>query len=151
MTETPAGWFDVGQGYLRWWDGTAWTDAMQPIAPPLATAPAAAPQAVQYEVTDVAVTVTETTYAGYVTSEPAVPAPAVTATTAAPSASGGGGPVGQVVGSIADLVRAAVTRTPAGASPYSDLYGPAPSSIPAADAATAAGLDPAPGSRRREG
>lgn len=28
---TPAGWYDDGQGRLRWWDGRTWTDAYAPV------------------------------------------------------------------------------------------------------------------------
>ena len=30
---TPAGWYDDGSGNTRWWDGSAWTDRVQPAAP----------------------------------------------------------------------------------------------------------------------
>lgn len=49
MTEgqTPAGWYDDGQGQLRWYDGTAWTEHVQPLpapaAPPVAEQPVAQP------------------------------------------------------------------------------------------------------------
>lgn len=33
MTDTQAGWYDDGSGTKRWWDGTAWTDAVQPPVP----------------------------------------------------------------------------------------------------------------------
>src|SRR6478735_4611015 len=48
MTEgqTPAGWYDDGQEQLRWFDGTAWTEHVQPLpAPTPPPAPAAAPAA----------------------------------------------------------------------------------------------------------
>lgn len=28
---TPAGWYDDGQGRMRWWDGSGWTDAYAPV------------------------------------------------------------------------------------------------------------------------
>jgi hypothetical protein len=28
---TPAGWYDDGQGRMRWWDGQSWTDAYAPV------------------------------------------------------------------------------------------------------------------------
>lgn len=33
MAETKPGWYDDGRGATRWWDGTAWTDQVQPPAP----------------------------------------------------------------------------------------------------------------------
>ncbi|GAA5144177.1 hypothetical protein GCM10023340_11400 [Nocardioides marinquilinus] len=30
MSQTPAGWYDDGQGTQRWWDGTRWTEHTQP-------------------------------------------------------------------------------------------------------------------------
>jgi hypothetical protein len=30
MTTTPPGWYDDGHGSRRWWDGTAWTQHVQP-------------------------------------------------------------------------------------------------------------------------
>lgn len=33
MTDTQAGWYDDGTGTKRWWDGQAWTDAVQPPEP----------------------------------------------------------------------------------------------------------------------
>ncbi|MBF4618844.1 DUF2510 domain-containing protein [Clavibacter sp. VKM Ac-2873] len=43
--ETQAGWYDDGSGTMRWWDGTQWTDTVQPPPPPgygpaVATTPA---------------------------------------------------------------------------------------------------------------
>ncbi|MDO4100438.1 DUF4177 domain-containing protein [Clavibacter michiganensis] len=32
--ETQAGWYDDGSGTMRWWDGTQWTDTVQPPPPP---------------------------------------------------------------------------------------------------------------------
>lgn len=29
---TPAGWYPDGQGRMRWWDGTAWTEQFAPAA-----------------------------------------------------------------------------------------------------------------------
>lgn len=42
---TPAGWYDDGQGSQRWWDGTQWTEHVQPPAqaPVAETAASAAP------------------------------------------------------------------------------------------------------------
>lgn len=34
MTNTQAGWYDDGSGTMRWWDGTAWTEQVQPPAAP---------------------------------------------------------------------------------------------------------------------
>ncbi|GAB6856128.1 DUF2510 domain-containing protein [Microbacterium xylanilyticum] len=33
MTDAQAGWYDDGSGTTRWWDGTNWTDAVQPPPP----------------------------------------------------------------------------------------------------------------------
>lgn len=33
MTTPQAGWYDDGTGTVRWWDGQAWTDTVQPDAP----------------------------------------------------------------------------------------------------------------------
>ncbi|MGP3534594.1 DUF2510 domain-containing protein [Microbacterium sp. RD1] len=48
MTTTPPGWYDDGQGALRWWDGAQWTEHVHTPAPgttPVAdAAPAAAPE-----------------------------------------------------------------------------------------------------------
>lgn len=33
MADTQAGWYDDGSGTTRWWDGTSWTDSVQPPAP----------------------------------------------------------------------------------------------------------------------
>ena len=30
MTDAQAGWYDDGTGTMRWWDGQAWTDQIQP-------------------------------------------------------------------------------------------------------------------------
>ena len=30
MTTTPPGWYDDGTGTQRWWDGSAWTEHVQP-------------------------------------------------------------------------------------------------------------------------
>lgn len=30
---TPAGWYDDGTGTTRWWDGTTWTEKVQPEQP----------------------------------------------------------------------------------------------------------------------
>ncbi|ALJ21332.1 DUF2510 domain-containing protein [Microbacterium sp. No. 7] len=38
---TPAGWYDDGHGTQRWWDGTQWTEHVQPAAAPTPPAPAA--------------------------------------------------------------------------------------------------------------
>ncbi|OUE32399.1 hypothetical protein BFL35_00475 [Clavibacter michiganensis] len=32
--ETQAGWYDDGSGTVRWWDGTRWTETVQPPPPP---------------------------------------------------------------------------------------------------------------------
>ncbi|WP_434181299.1 DUF2510 domain-containing protein [Clavibacter michiganensis] len=32
--ETQAGWYDDGSGTMRWWDGTRWTETVQPPPPP---------------------------------------------------------------------------------------------------------------------
>ncbi|PPF53793.1 hypothetical protein C5C13_14670 [Clavibacter michiganensis] len=32
--ETQAGWYDDGSGTTRWWDGTRWTETVQPPPPP---------------------------------------------------------------------------------------------------------------------
>lgn len=46
MTTTPPGWYDDGQGALRWWDGTQWTDNVRAAdAAPADAAPAAATEA----------------------------------------------------------------------------------------------------------
>ncbi|WP_243227444.1 DUF2510 domain-containing protein [Microbacterium sp. CIAB417] len=34
MADTQAGWYDDGTGTKRWWDGSAWTDTVQPPPPP---------------------------------------------------------------------------------------------------------------------
>ncbi|MFJ3322531.1 DUF2510 domain-containing protein [Curtobacterium sp. NPDC086286] len=34
MTNAQAGWYDDGSGTMRWWDGSAWTDQVQPAAAP---------------------------------------------------------------------------------------------------------------------
>ncbi len=41
MSATPPGWYDDGHGAQRWWDGTRWTEHVQPPAPEPAAAPAA--------------------------------------------------------------------------------------------------------------
>lgn len=49
MTETPPtppGWYPDGQGAIRWWDGQAWTDQTQPVAPPAPPPPMPAPATV---------------------------------------------------------------------------------------------------------
>lgn len=28
---TPAGWYDDGQGHMRWWNGVQWTDSYAPV------------------------------------------------------------------------------------------------------------------------
>lgn len=33
MATTPPGWYDDGTGTTRWWDGSTWTDNVQPPAP----------------------------------------------------------------------------------------------------------------------
>ena len=33
MTNAQAGWYDDGTGVTRWWDGTNWTDQVQPEQP----------------------------------------------------------------------------------------------------------------------
>ncbi|MFV0251908.1 MAG: DUF2510 domain-containing protein [Beutenbergiaceae bacterium] len=33
MSSTQAGWYDDGSGTTRWWDGTTWTDKVQPEQP----------------------------------------------------------------------------------------------------------------------
>ena len=33
MAEAQAGWYDDGTGKTRWWDGTNWTDTVQPAQP----------------------------------------------------------------------------------------------------------------------
>jgi hypothetical protein len=33
VADTQAGWYDDGSGTMRWWDGQAWTDSVQPPAP----------------------------------------------------------------------------------------------------------------------
>ncbi|MCR2783785.1 MULTISPECIES: DUF2510 domain-containing protein [unclassified Microbacterium] len=33
MSTTPPGWYDDGSGTQRWWDGSAWTEHVQPQAP----------------------------------------------------------------------------------------------------------------------
>ncbi|WP_083295027.1 DUF2510 domain-containing protein [Curtobacterium sp. BH-2-1-1] len=35
MTNAQAGWYDDGSGTMRWWDGSAWTEQVQPAAAPL--------------------------------------------------------------------------------------------------------------------
>lgn len=32
MTNPQAGWYDDGSGAMRWWDGSAWTEQVQPKA-----------------------------------------------------------------------------------------------------------------------
>ncbi|RIJ57588.1 DUF2510 domain-containing protein [Clavibacter phaseoli] len=32
--EAQAGWYDDGSGTMRWWDGTRWTETVQPPPPP---------------------------------------------------------------------------------------------------------------------
>jgi hypothetical protein len=34
MTDAPAGWYDDGNGGLRYWDGAAWTEHTAPSTPP---------------------------------------------------------------------------------------------------------------------
>jgi hypothetical protein len=34
MTNAQAGWYDDGSGTMRWWDGSAWTEQVQPAAAP---------------------------------------------------------------------------------------------------------------------
>lgn len=34
MTEMPAGWYDDGSGRQRFWDGSVWTDMLQPRSGP---------------------------------------------------------------------------------------------------------------------
>jgi hypothetical protein len=41
MSQTPAGWYDDGQGAQRWWDGTRWTEHTQPGPGSSADRPAA--------------------------------------------------------------------------------------------------------------
>ena len=38
---TPPGWYADNQGGMRWWDGSAWTDHVQPVAPSPGTPPMA--------------------------------------------------------------------------------------------------------------
>lgn len=33
MADTQAGWYDDGSGTMRWWDGQAWTENVQPPPP----------------------------------------------------------------------------------------------------------------------
>ena len=33
MASTQAGWYNDGTGVMRWWDGQAWTEKVQPPAP----------------------------------------------------------------------------------------------------------------------
>lgn len=37
--ETPAGWYDDGSGDTRWWDGSTWTENVQPVVQSPAPAP----------------------------------------------------------------------------------------------------------------
>jgi hypothetical protein len=41
--EAQAGWYDDGSGTTRWWDGTRWTETVQPPPPPGYGPSAAAP------------------------------------------------------------------------------------------------------------
>lgn len=34
MTNAQAGWYDDGSGTVRWWDGSAWTEQVQPSGAP---------------------------------------------------------------------------------------------------------------------
>ncbi|PCN49480.1 hypothetical protein Csp2054_00500 [Curtobacterium sp. 'Ferrero'] len=34
MTNVQPGWYDDGSGTMRWWDGNAWTEQVQPAAAP---------------------------------------------------------------------------------------------------------------------
>jgi hypothetical protein len=34
VADAQAGWYDDGSGTMRWWDGTKWTQNVQPAAPP---------------------------------------------------------------------------------------------------------------------
>ncbi|WP_445444284.1 DUF2510 domain-containing protein [Clavibacter sp. km3a] len=43
--EAQAGWYDDGSGTMRWWDGTRWTETVQPPPPPGYGPPAVAPVA----------------------------------------------------------------------------------------------------------
>lgn len=48
----PAGWYDDGSGRLRWWDGTGWTEHVEPervtTAPPVPPAPGFVPSAQEF-------------------------------------------------------------------------------------------------------